>query len=97
MAKKRQARRCSAHRTDGRACGAYAVTGGTVCAAHGGQASQIKVAAARRQAEDQAAAALERWHPRTGMARRLTCSASWPRSSARLPRFAGSLLTSLAG
>ncbi len=50
----RQARRCHAHRTNGIACRAYAINGGTVCVAHGGRARQVRVAADRRLAEAQA-------------------------------------------
>ena len=48
MARKRQARRCTAHRTEGSPCGAWAVAGATVCAAHGGRAPQVQAAAAQR-------------------------------------------------
>lgn len=40
--------RCSAHRTDGAPCAAYAMHGTTVCAAHGGRAPQVRAAAQRR-------------------------------------------------
>ena len=44
--------RCSAQRSKGRGqCGAYAIHGATVCAAHGGAAGHVRKAAARRVAE----------------------------------------------
>jgi hypothetical protein len=46
----RQARRCSAHRTDGQPCSAWAVHGSVVCASHGARAPQVKKAAGRRAA-----------------------------------------------
>ena len=49
MARRRQARRCTAHRPrDGLRCEAYAIVGGTVCWAHGGAASQVRAAATAR-------------------------------------------------
>lgn len=42
---------CTAHRSDGQPCRAYAIHGGTVCVAHGGAAPQVKRAAAERLAE----------------------------------------------
>jgi hypothetical protein len=48
VARKRQARRCSAHRTSGEACGNYAIRGGYVCVAHGGRAPQVRGKAATR-------------------------------------------------
>lgn len=42
---------CTAHRTNGEACRAHAIRGGTVCAVHGGRASQVRERAARRLAE----------------------------------------------
>ena len=42
MARKRQARRCKARRSDGQPCRAYAITGGVVCAAHGGRAPRVR-------------------------------------------------------
>jgi hypothetical protein len=38
----RQARRCHAHRSDGKPCRAWAITGGYVCMAHGGAAPQAR-------------------------------------------------------
>jgi len=65
MARKRQALKCSAHRSDGNACGAWAIVGGTVCTAHGGSAPEVRAAARRRVAEAQAVrefeAAKRRW------------------------------------
>jgi hypothetical protein len=40
--------RCTAHRTDGAPCRAWAIRGGRVCAAHGGRAPQVRDAARRR-------------------------------------------------
>jgi hypothetical protein len=50
MAKVRQARRCRAHSSrTGLPCrGGWAVVGGTVCRAHGGSISRVRVAAAQR-------------------------------------------------
>lgn len=45
MARVRQARRCSARRTNGEPCRAFAIVGGTVCRAHGGAAPQVRRAA----------------------------------------------------
>lgn len=42
MARKRQARRCKAHRTGGQPCEAYAILGGEVCSAHGGSAPRVR-------------------------------------------------------
>jgi hypothetical protein len=53
MASRRQARKCSGRRTDGRPCGAYAVNGAKVCSAHGGSAPQVKAKAAERITEQQ--------------------------------------------
>ena len=61
MSRRRQARKCSAHCTDGRPCRSYAVAGGTVCAAHGGRAPQVKAAAARRVTEVATHAAYQRY------------------------------------
>jgi hypothetical protein len=40
--------RCTAHRSDGAPCRAWAIHGGRVCAAHGGRAPQVRAAARRR-------------------------------------------------
>lgn len=61
MAKKRQARHCTAHRTDGAACGGWAVRGTTVCVAHGGRAKQVQAAAERARAEAIVTAAVARF------------------------------------
>jgi hypothetical protein len=61
MARKRQARRCSAHCTDGRPCSAWAVNGGTCCAAHGGRAPQVRAKAAERVARAKALQVYERY------------------------------------
>lgn len=45
VARVRQARRCSARRTNGEPCRAYAIVGGTVCRTHGGSAPQVRRAA----------------------------------------------------
>jgi hypothetical protein len=42
---------CSAHRTNGEPCRAWAIHGGRVCRTHGGAAPQVKAAAARRLAQ----------------------------------------------
>lgn len=39
---------CTAHRTNGTPCRAWAIRGGRVCVVHGGAASQVKAAAAER-------------------------------------------------
>jgi len=49
MARVRQARPCSARRTNGESCGNYAIVGGQVCVAHGGSAEQVRDAAATRE------------------------------------------------
>lgn len=45
---RRQGRRCSARRTDGRPCKAFAIVGGWVCAAHGGSSPKVRRAAQLR-------------------------------------------------
>lgn len=59
MGRKYQTLKCSGHRTDGQPCGAWAITGGTVCVAHGGGAPQVKAKAAANVAERKAQALLE--------------------------------------
>ena len=54
MARERQARKCSGKRTDGNPCGAYAITGGTVCTSHGGQLPRVKARAAANLLEQRA-------------------------------------------
>jgi hypothetical protein len=56
MARKRQAKHCTGHRTDGSPCGAWAMQGGSVCFAHGGKAGQVKAAAQARLVVERAAA-----------------------------------------
>lgn len=51
MARRRQARRCGASRSDGSACRAWAILGGAVCAAHGGSAPQVRAQATLRHWE----------------------------------------------
>lgn len=43
MARKRQARRCKARRTNGQPCKAFAILGGEVCATHGGSSWRVKM------------------------------------------------------
>lgn len=44
----RPAQKCSAHRSDGEPCKAWAITGGNVCVYHGGKAPQVREAARKR-------------------------------------------------
>lgn len=53
MARRRQARRCKAHRRDGQPCRAYAINGGVVCTKHGGAAPQVRRAAEARVVKQQ--------------------------------------------
>jgi hypothetical protein len=64
VARIRPALPCSAKRTNGQPCRAYAITGGTVCAAHGGRAPQVQHAARRRIALDQISRGLLAGQPR---------------------------------
>src|SRR4051812_44107476 len=43
--------RCTARRTNGEACGNFAMRGGRVCHAHGGKAPAVRAAAAERLVE----------------------------------------------
>jgi hypothetical protein len=52
MAKTRQARRCTARKTNGEPCAAWAMRGATVCRVHGGSARQVRAAATERLALD---------------------------------------------
>jgi len=52
MARRPWGERCTAHRTDGTPCGAWAIRGGYVCRMHGGSAPQVKAAARRRLWEE---------------------------------------------
>jgi hypothetical protein len=56
MSRKRQAKHCTAHRTDGEACEGWAMRGTNVCSAHGGKAPQVQAAAQTRLVIEQAAA-----------------------------------------
>lgn len=49
--------KCSARKSNGEPCGAWAIRGGTVCRVHGGSAPAVKAAAARRLEEAKASAA----------------------------------------
>lgn len=51
--------RCSAHRTDGEQCGAWAVRGTTVCYHHGGAAKQVRAKARREVLREEARRAVE--------------------------------------
>src|SRR3954447_5674751 len=51
MARVRQARRCTARRTNGMPCRCYAIVGGRTCRVHGGAAGQVRAAAHRRVLE----------------------------------------------
>lgn len=42
------AQRCTARRSDGEPCKAWAITGGSVCVYHGGKAPQVREAARKR-------------------------------------------------
>ena len=45
-------RKCTAHRTNGEPCGAYAIRGGTVCRVHGGSIPSVKAKAQERLERD---------------------------------------------
>lgn len=60
MARRRWRRWCRARRGDGAPCRAYAITGGTVCVAHGGAAPRVRQAAAVRLAEESIQRSLDR-------------------------------------
>lgn len=53
--------RCSAHRRDGKPCGAPAIEYGTVCLRHGGSAPQVRFAAERLRREFVLADAVDAW------------------------------------
>lgn len=53
-------RRCTARRSSGDPCRAWAIRGGSVCAVHGGRAPQVRQRAARRLEEDRQAALVAR-------------------------------------
>lgn len=72
MARVRQARRCTARRSDGEPCRGWAIVGGTVCRAHGGAAPQVRAAARRRLLEaDARRAVADAWE------RYVVASARW--------------------
>lgn len=50
--------KCTAHRTDGEPCKAWAIKGATVCRVHGGSRKGLRAAAARNIAEEKARKAL---------------------------------------
>lgn len=52
--------KCTAHRSNGTTCNAWAVKGTTVCRVHGGTAPQTRAAATRRREEEKA-----KWIART--------------------------------
>lgn len=60
MPSKRQARRCTAKRSNGTPCSNYAMNGGLVCHAHGGLAKQVKAKYTESATEDRVRALLAR-------------------------------------
>lgn len=58
--RERPAVRCSAKRTDGQPCKAWAIHGGTVCRAHGGSAPQVRAKAEQTYRRRLALAEIER-------------------------------------
>lgn len=81
MAKVRPARPCSAKRTSGAPCRAYAMLGGRTCRSHGGAARQAREAARRQRAVETLERAVARaealWQRRYGrwQARRVAAAA----------------------
>jgi hypothetical protein len=73
------ARQCAGHISSGpeagRRCRRSARRGTTVCDAHGGAAAQVKLAAARREAEAEAVAAFERYGGANGNGGRVNIAA----------------------
>lgn len=61
MARRRQARKCSAKRTDGEPCESFAVTGAHVCRSHGGSAGQVLRKAAQRRLEQKVVVMAEKY------------------------------------
>ena len=56
MARKRQARHCTANKTNGDPCPNWAMRGTNVCSSHGGRAPQVQAAAQERLAVEAAVA-----------------------------------------
>lgn len=64
-----RAQRCSARsKATGNQCRRHAILGGGVCVVHGGQAPQVKAAAARRVTLAEALASTDRRHPQEVLA-----------------------------
>lgn len=58
MARERQSRRCSARRTNGEPCKAWAMVGAKTCRAHGSSAPQVRAVAEQRVTEADARRAM---------------------------------------
>jgi hypothetical protein len=65
MPRIRWGERCTAHRSDGTPCGAWAIRGGYVCRMHGGAAPQVRSAAHMRLFEERKARFQARWNRST--------------------------------
>jgi hypothetical protein len=63
LARKRQAIRCKAVKADGSPCGCYAISGGDLCAWHGGRRKAVKRAAVERVVTAQAVELAGRYVP----------------------------------
>lgn len=70
MARKRQARRCRARRSDGQHCKGWAVPGCTVCSAHGGNAPRVRATGLLRYWEAKTTAAFDEAWERLGREQR---------------------------
>jgi hypothetical protein len=75
MPRIRWGERCTAHRSDGTPCGAWAIRGGFVCRMHGGAAPQVRAAAHARLFEERIARHAARWE-RLSQRRRDTYTAA---------------------
>ena len=64
MARKRQARRCKARRSNGQPCRAFAMLGCEVCSAHGGSAPMVRMAGIARHWEARVGGAYDRAYRR---------------------------------